>query len=239
MVLPATDRSLLPPLVAQGFFEPELTNFVIKHVRPGQTVVDAGANVGYVSLLLARKVGKTGHVIAYEPNPNLVPWIRENMALNYVSEIVDVRPKAVYASRAQLDFNVLGKFSGQSSICDREFRYDEKVTRVQAEAEPLDDLRETFEHVDLVKLDIEGAELHAFLGMQEMLARGAVDTIVFEWNRVMMKNDVYSFVYLLAELQEKHGMKLCAPDPHGDLHPLSLSQLQQLEFHSAIVLTRL
>src|SRR5690606_29173531 len=95
LVLPATDRSLLPPLVAQGFFEPELTNFVIKHVRPGQTVVDAGANVGYVSLLLARKVGKTGHVIAYEPNPNLVPWIRENMALNYVSEIVDVRPKAV------------------------------------------------------------------------------------------------------------------------------------------------
>ena len=65
-----------------GAYEPELQDAIGRHIRPGMVVYDVGANVGYISLMLARAVGESGRVLAFEPLPANAERIRRNAALN-------------------------------------------------------------------------------------------------------------------------------------------------------------
>jgi FkbM family methyltransferase len=63
-----SDISISNSLIVHRHYEPHLTQFCEQHIRSGMTVVDIGANIGYYTLLAAGLVGKTGRVIAFEPN---------------------------------------------------------------------------------------------------------------------------------------------------------------------------
>jgi tRNA G37 N-methylase Trm5 len=74
-----------------GLYENELRAAVLSELRPGDTFVDIGANVGFWSLPAASKGAR---VVAFEPNPAAVRWLRRNLTLN-PGLAVDVRPTAV------------------------------------------------------------------------------------------------------------------------------------------------
>lgn len=69
-------------LAVNGVYEPIDTAFVGRVVQPGDTVVDVGANIGYYTCYLARLVGPKGHVLAFEPAPDLIDILRDNVAFN-------------------------------------------------------------------------------------------------------------------------------------------------------------
>src|SRR6185436_7645314 len=79
-----------------GTYEPETTRLVHKLVRPGMTVVDVGASVGYYSRLCGRLVGSRGRVYAFEPHPTIVELLRHNVR-GYPQVVV--YPLAVAARR--------------------------------------------------------------------------------------------------------------------------------------------
>jgi len=83
MIVSPTDR--LSYLV--GTYEPHLQQAIRRYVRRGETVYDVGANLGYVSLSLAKRVGPTGHVAAFEPIPQNVELLRKNIANNRLSSV--------------------------------------------------------------------------------------------------------------------------------------------------------
>src|SRR4051794_33151645 len=105
LIVPSDDYSLMPTLVIQGALEPLLTNFFASHVRPGHTVVDVGANVGYFTVLAAKLVGTEGRVIAFEANPTMCRLLKDNLAVNWLTDHdVGVRNEAAYSDNVPIKF---------------------------------------------------------------------------------------------------------------------------------------
>jgi FkbM family methyltransferase len=154
---------------ATGTAERPLQQALVDVVKPGMTFFDIGANVGFVTILAARLVGPSGRVVAFEPVPYNVAAIKENLALNGI-DWVEVRETAVGRENGAASFIVsdVSAFSRLASVSvptgARE-HIDVAVTSV-------DELlaSERLPPPDVVKIDIEGAELEAIAGMRDLLA---------------------------------------------------------------------
>jgi FkbM family methyltransferase len=148
-------------------------------VHPGMTVVDIGANIGYYALLLAQSVGPVGHVYAFEPDPPNLQLLRKNVAANGFQNIVTVVPLAC------------GTQSGVTSFSNSSFygQKNQKVAVIEVKVVSLDDYFSFlgWPQVDLIKMDIEGAEKTALDGMQQLSQRNPQLNIILEFNPFMMK----------------------------------------------------
>lgn len=152
-----------------GTYEIELQEAVRDLVRPGMVAYDLGANIGYVSLMLAKSVGKSGKVFAFEPLPENQERIRQNLALNVLARI-ELVPKAVADESGTQQFLVhssggMGKVSGANG---RNTKYQESI---QVETIKLDDFvfKQGNPKPDVIKVDIEGGEGLALKGMPRVL----------------------------------------------------------------------
>ena len=89
---------------SRGVWEPVLSEFILRHVQEGDVCVDAGANIGYFSLLFAQRVGPSGKVIAIEAAPDTARRLRANLALNDATGIVDVVEAACTPQKGEITF---------------------------------------------------------------------------------------------------------------------------------------
>ena len=145
--------------------------------RPGATVVDVGANIGYNTVYASRRVGAAGRVVAVEPAADNVRILRENVAANALDNVV---VHAVAAGRAPGVRNLF--LRGDTSAVNSFFRESvyASVTGVESvRVVPVDDLVEG--DADLVKIDVEGAELDVLAGMARLLRNPRIQLIV-EWH---------------------------------------------------------
>lgn len=129
--------------------------------------VDIGANIGWYSILAALN---GAYVYAFEPIPETYQRLTRNIALNHVSQIKTF-PVGLGEKRGSETFYYNPNASGSSSRADLDYFGDGRTQVVNSMIDTLDHIacEEQFERVDLIKCDIEGAELFAF--------RGAVETI--------------------------------------------------------------
>jgi FkbM family methyltransferase len=153
-----------------GTYEPELQNAAHEFVRPGMVIFDVGANIGYISLLMARLSGKSGHIFSFEALPNNVELLQKNISLNHMESIIKVVPKAVVNESHAVTFlthtsNAMGKAFGSAG---RDEHYEREIT---VSGLALDDFvfSEGNPAPDLIKMDIEGGEVLAVKGMQRLL----------------------------------------------------------------------
>lgn len=153
-----------------GTYEPNEFALLDRLVRPGMNVVDGGANEGIYTLFLARKVGPNGRVVAVEPSPREASRLRVNLNANKLHNVVLIA--AALAERAgTLSLKIAElNHAGQNTL--DEFIY-QNVTSTEAAMVPsltLDGLLGShLQHVEVIKLDIEGAELEALKGARNML----------------------------------------------------------------------
>lgn len=159
--LPGTDLSLL--LEYRGVYEPVLSEFIRHHVRAGDVCVDAGANSGYFSLLLAQQVGPAGKVIAIEAAPRTVERLRANIELNNAD--VTVVEAAVTSQKGVVTFHLHPRHDAWNRITppgeddpDRRYMGQEWVPVTIAGDTLPAMVGEDIERVSFIKLDIEGAE---------------------------------------------------------------------------------
>lgn len=103
---PAGDEVIWPEIHKQGIWDPAAGLWLDRTVRPGMTVVDVGANVGYFALWAAQLVGATGTVIAVEPHPGNADLLRRNVAGLGAEQIVQVHQCAATARSGELDLYV-------------------------------------------------------------------------------------------------------------------------------------
>jgi FkbM family methyltransferase len=153
-----------------GRYEPNEFFLLQRILKPGMTFIDAGANMGLYSIFAARRVGPRGKVLALEPSVREFEILQKNVRLNSLTNVITVR-KAVSdrASEVELSVAPLGK-SGHNTL--GAFAYDTPLDhRERVRAERLDDVvyGEGLARVDVIKMDIEGAEMGAL--------RGAVETL--------------------------------------------------------------
>lgn len=156
----------------------------------GGVFVDVGAHVGRWALRLAAKASQ---VVAVEANPATVAVLRAHIALNGI-ENVDVVPFAAWDSVADLNLDdPNGKVTGGSS------RVTDGGPGVVVTGRPLDDVLCGFPAPDLIKLDVEGADLHALRGLRETIAR-ARPTLFIEDHSIYGYYDLDELKALLAEM---------------------------------------
>ena len=151
-----------------GVWEPELTHWMHSCLRPGDTMADVGANVGYYSLLASRLVGRAGRVIAVEASPDIFRHLTTNLALNRVA---NTRALNVAAGRAA---GSLPLFAGPTfNIGETTTRPDLGQRYVQdVPVRPLCDLlhEDEIRTLRLIKIDVEGAELDVVEGLLPLLS---------------------------------------------------------------------
>lgn len=144
----------------------ELTTEMFKSVvKEGDIIVDLGANIGYYTLLAARLVGKKGKVYAFEPEPMNYSLLLKNIELNGYDNIVAVQ-KAVSDVNKRVKFFLDSKDTGAHSI----YQPGNKGQFLEVESVTLDDFFEGKGHpIDVIKMDVEGAEMAAFTGMDRII----------------------------------------------------------------------
>ncbi len=157
----AADAAVTPGL-RSGKYEPHLTAVFQRYCRPGMTVVDVGANLGYFSLLASKLVGPVGRVVALEPNSENCRLLLSSLRLSGISNVellpvaADVAPGwAYYATH-------VGSNGGLVDDGDLLSRFGTVVPTFR-----LDDLVEG--KVDFLKMDVEGAEGRVVLGATRII----------------------------------------------------------------------
>jgi FkbM family methyltransferase len=151
-------------------------------VAPGATVVDVGANIGYNTLYAAHRVGMQGHVYALEPAQDNLAVLYANLFANNLTNVT-VLPYAAGNQAEIKKFFLRGEISAVNSLFQDNF-YADITETVEVMAAPLDDL--IVETPDLVKIDVEGAELEVLEGMQRMLHSPTIRLIV-EWHPTLQQ----------------------------------------------------
>lgn len=156
-----------------------------KFIKPGDVVLDLGANIGYFSLLSARLTGPTGKVFSFEPEPNNFRYLTENLKLNGYAH---AHPFNIAASNESgtISLFVCEYDSGHHTIKNEKgissYKEGGASKEIAIEAVKLDQfLKDKTDRVDFIKMDVEGAEALALEGMKELLKKNGDVTVIMEF----------------------------------------------------------
>ena len=169
MILPPNWRGVAKLIYAfRDNYEPELA-YLERVLSPGKVFVDAGANFGIYTLLASKIVGEAGRVISFEPSSRVFPVLRRNITLNGFKNVLAFpialtdkpgRARLYYHSAVGCDS--LGK--------DASFEPDAHAEEIGTES--LDTVLEqtSVGRVDVIKMDVQGAEELALRGANEIVS---------------------------------------------------------------------
>lgn len=197
-----SDMDLVHIIQLTGDYEPETTQYLLDHLKPGNVFVDLGAHIGYMTLVCAKVVGPTGKVYAFEPNPDTFQQLQSNIQLNGFSEYVTTVPKAI-ADRSQILRFYIARESSVTARIDNQQTIS-KDDLVEVEAVSLDEYFSGLDWpaVHFIKMDVEGAEVLALHGMRELSQRNPHLALIVEINYPLMQRMNLSGETFLHELQE-------------------------------------
>jgi FkbM family methyltransferase len=182
-----------------GRYEPQETSVVQGVLRRGMTFVDVGANWGYFTLLAAGCVGEQGRVVALEPDPRLFVQLDANIARNGFRQAI-ARQLAAADRQGESSFAGFDQQSekwGLSRLSDARSEGDFTVATCTVDA-LLDEMG--IDAVDLLKMDIEGAEDLALRGMDAGLAQHRYQRILLELHPGILRERGRTVAQVLAHL---------------------------------------
>jgi FkbM family methyltransferase len=139
-----------------GVWEPHISAYVESLLRPGDYVCDVGANVGYFSLLAARRVGSAGRVVAIEASPKTFEVLEHNLALNNVENVRCVNAAVAARPGTVTLYGAPGGDPGQATIVSS--RGGPKECEVEALCLESILTPTELKRTRLIKIDVEGAE---------------------------------------------------------------------------------
>lgn len=159
---------------------------VLELVNPGGICLDVGANVGVYALNFAKRVGKNGKVYAFEASPSVAQRLRRNIVLNGYENIIEVEEWAVSNQKGKISFAVSPDENSGWGHMGEDERFSETVS---VETDTLDHFFEErkIHSVDLMKVDIEGAEDKLIEGAHKVLSEKRIKYIYMEFCKMSSK----------------------------------------------------
>ena len=208
-------------LYVGGSFEPNEFAFLDKVLRPGMVVVDAGANEGFYSVFMARRVGAQGRVIAVEPSPRERARLVRNIEINGFRN-VEVRSTGLGAGPGQAVLHIANaEHNGQNTLGSFVYEGVSEETRLQIALESIDAISQQMgdDRIDVIKMDVEGSELRVLEGATRVLERDQ-PLILFEVLDKALRAQGASAEQLIAFLYRR-GFVVLQFGTDGALYPLS------------------
>jgi FkbM family methyltransferase len=207
-----------------GYYEEDNLDILLSFVRDDTVFLDVGANLGFFSLLIGRRVHPVGQVHAVEPNPALMKLLRASVYLNGLGSFdgsagLIVSHRIAAGDRdAHAVFAAPDQHLGGATEIDERSGYEGQT--FSSEIRRLDDILGPDFACDLVKIDVEGHELDAMRGMREILQRSPGVKILFE-KLGASQGDELAVEGFLAEL----GLSMYAVDPGARLRKIQAGAL--------------
>ena len=228
VLVPRHDTLLLLMLLDAGpeGLEPGTRRVLSKLLVPGATFVDVGAHIGLLTLAGARAVGASGKVLAIEPVPLTFELLQRSLTINGLAGRVEGKCQAVGAHHARCKFFVRDVL-GHSSLTQGEFAA--AANEIEVSVTPLDELVLRNERVDVIKIDVEGAELEVLEGMTRVIAENPELSIIAEFGPSHLRTaDVEPEEWLLAF--QKRGFDAFVIDElSGECRVAEISKLKEVE----------
>lgn len=196
--------------------DPAETALLSNLVDAGDTVIDIGANYGWYSTWLAKLVGPTGRVHAFEPTPTTMALLRRNCAENGLDDRIIFNPVGLSNAPGKATIHVPRQHGGASL----KPHYDEPTTQYEITLTTLDDYiaSNSVGAVRLIKIDVEGCELAVIQGAGKFLSAPHPPMWLMEVSRLTSKAFGYTSEELLGSLM-RYGYRVCRilESPRGKL----------------------
>ncbi len=148
-------------------YDPKVAAALGRYVKPGMAVVDIGANIGYLTMLLASLVAPSGLVVAVEPNPENIKLLEASRRVNGFDHVLVIQA-AAGRQTALLALNV-SYSNGMTGELPSDL--DAIFASHPVPCFALDAILPKDRPINLVKIDTEGAELNALIGLSETIDR--------------------------------------------------------------------
>jgi FkbM family methyltransferase len=166
------ERLRFPPRFSRYYeqeYEPETFAFLRASCRPGDVALDIGAHIGLFTVLMARLVGPSGRVVAFEPTPATRDALKRTVALNRCDDRVEVRDEAVTDRSGEATFFDTDDLASNANslVATGRHRSGFAVKTVSVD----DVLSSRGLSAGCVKIDVEGAELQTLRGAERTLER--------------------------------------------------------------------
>jgi FkbM family methyltransferase len=191
------------------------TELFRQSIKQGDVVVDLGANIGYFALLASRLIGNEGKVYSFEPEPNNYNLMVKNIELNDYKNIVSEQMAVsningiskFYIANAEVGAHTLREHHANSY-----FMSNEGGDYINTPTITLDEYFRNKKLPDFIKMDIEGAEMLALMGMDKIIQTNKDLKIISEFYPSAMREMGCSPIDFLRTLKNKYGFSIMAID---------------------------
>lgn len=172
-------------------FEADILQVFVGLIRPGSVILDIGANVGLYSLLGSELTGPGGRILAFEPEPNTCAALKKNLSLNGINNVTTL-PMALSDRNGMVELvvpeEVKAKFEyGDSYLSMKQTDADKSPAAIPCRR--LDEVLEEMNilNVDVIKIDVEGAEYLCLSGAKRLLKGVHKPVILMECDEVLSR----------------------------------------------------
>jgi FkbM family methyltransferase len=196
------DEQLTPSIVAYGLWESWIERAIRGLLKPGDRVIEVGANVGYYTLIMGALIGPTGRLDAYEANPQMARLLRRSVVCSGRADSVIVHEQIVADRPGMMQLYVCDRYGGSGNLVEHGWGMGDDTQVVEREAVRLDDVFAD-QNIDFIRIDTEGAELLILNGALGLLRRCPTIKLCIEWSVSMMsaRGDLPGLVAALDEMQ--------------------------------------
>ena len=192
------DRLIACLMWKYSLLEATEIHLIKKTIKEGMTIIDIGANIGYYTLMMGKLVERNGVVYAFEPEQNNYRLLKKNIQINRAKNIFAIR-KAVSDNISEGRIYINKWNRGDHRI------YDSGDNRLSMPVETLtlDQFMEDKGRVDFIKLDIQGAEYSALVGMERTIDKNENLILVAEFSPYHLKKTGISSVTFLSWIESR------------------------------------
>ena len=184
----------------------------IHKLRPGDTFLDIGANIGYFSLLAAKQMGGDGLAIAVEPSPREYDILLKNIKLNnFEKNIVSINCAASNQARI-CNFNI-ENHTGTNKITSSTANQSTGIMTISLPLSHV--IPDSVRSISLAKIDVEGYEVFALQGLLPLLRSVKISRMVIEFSPLLLEEHKQS-VDDIYGLLKSHNYKSAAKAVHGN-----------------------
>ncbi len=197
-------------------WEPFESRLFLRMLQPGMTVLDIGAHIGYYALHAAQAVGSSGRVLAFEPVDSNFRLLSKNVQLNHFAGIITPIQAAVSDHAHQVEMQLSDWNSGDHRIYatnendDFLFNYNKLRVKQTVGAIAIDDYlqEKQISRVDVIKIDVQGAEYGVLRGMDKTLRANPAISMFFEYWDFGLRAFGTDPLDFLTFLTKEHGFRL-------------------------------
>jgi len=219
-LLPSGDFGVTLEAESTGEYEPVTTTLLEKMLEEGMTFVDVGAHVGLFTLPAAKWVGKAGRVVAFEPHPDNYAMLFANIAANELGDCVEAMQSAVSDVSEPVRLHMSGFNTGDHQLFHKGSR-----NTIEVQCTTLDNYFDSGDKVDVIKMDVQGAEAAAFRGMRRVLLDNHSIQVIWELSPAQLIDAGSSAKVVLEWLQELDFLFTIVDDATGAVQQATVDEI--------------